>query len=107
MRFYNAKCKRICIENPKPSTIYDLPPCSQIIEPYYFGDAYSKKTYLWLKGLPILMATGIRYDFKPFCGSSKYHKTKDAHYKGVAGTAKERSKTFEGVANAMAAQWGG
>jgi hypothetical protein len=42
---------KICIENPVPSTIFELPKYSQIIQPYYFGDMVQKKTCLWLKGL--------------------------------------------------------
>lgn len=49
MKFLQADCKRIAIENPIPSSVYQMPKCSQIIEPYHFGEPWSKKTCLWLK----------------------------------------------------------
>ena len=107
LKILNAECERIAIENPMPSKIYDLPKCSQIIQPFEFGDPYSKKTYLWLKGLPPLFATGIYMKYKPFIYSGSYKKDHDKFYMGVAKTAKERSKTFKGIAAAMADQWGG
>lgn len=51
MRLYNADCKFICVENPIPSRIYELPEYSQIIQPYEYGHPYSKRTCIWLKGL--------------------------------------------------------
>lgn len=70
MMFYNHSCKHICIENPIPSKIYELPKPDQVIEPYMFGHPFSKKTYLWLKGLPPLMPTSWVYPFKPYIDSS-------------------------------------
>lgn len=46
MQFYNADCPRVAIENPVPSSIFELPECTQIIQPYEFGHPYSKKTCL-------------------------------------------------------------
>ena len=97
---YNADCDRICIENPTPIKIFGLPEPTQIIEPYYFGVPVSKRTCLWLKGLPYLCPTIVvtpRYTFMtypPFNASScKYRQ-------------KNRSKTFEEIAAAMALSWG-
>lgn len=90
-KIYNCECKHICIENPRPLKIYNLPPCSQNIEPYLFGDPYSKRTLLWLKGLPPLFATLICSEFQSW---TKIHSS-----------AKIRSKTFPGIAKAMASQW--
>ena len=59
MRFYNADCNRICIENPTPLKVVGLPRESQVIQPYMFGDPYSKRTLLWLKGLPELKHTNV------------------------------------------------
>lgn len=56
MKIYNADCKRIAIENPTPMKIVGLPPYNQVIHPWQFGHPYSKRTCLWLKGLPIRMA---------------------------------------------------
>lgn len=108
MKFWNADCPRICIENPVPSSVYNLPECTQFVQPYEYGHPYSKKTCLWLKGLPPLKPTEIIADHKPFVSSGSYSKTHDPKYKGASrkgGSAKIRSKTFPGIAKAMAEQW--
>jgi hypothetical protein len=109
MAMLNADCPRIAVENPIPSSIYGLPEYSQIIQPYYFGEPWSKKTCLWLKGLDILQPTDIVTDHKPYCSSGSYSGTHDPKYKGASrkgGSAKSRSKTFWCIARAMADQWG-
>lgn len=108
MQCYNAECEHIAVENPIPSKIYELPKYTQIIQPYMFGEIYSKKTCLWLKGLPKLNATKVIDNPIPYVVSGMYSKTHDAKYKGVSrkgGSAKVRSKTFPGIAQAMAQQW--
>lgn len=108
MAFLTADCKYIAVENPIPSTVYDMPPYSQIIQPYEYGHPYSKKTCLWLKGLPPLIPTDVLTEYKPFISSGSYTKTHDPKYKGASrkgGSAKSRSKTFPGIARAMAIQW--
>jgi len=110
LKFLNANCGHVAIENPIPSSVYDLPQYTQVIQPYEFGDPWSKKTCLWLKGLPPLQPTEIISDHKPFCSSGSYSKNHDPKYKGASrkgGSAKSRSKTFPGIARAMAEQWGG
>lgn len=110
MMFYNAKCEKVAIENPIPSKIFGLPEPTQIIQPYEYGHAYSKKTCLWLKGLPILQPTNILDRYVPFVTSGTYSRTHDAKYSGASrkgGASIMRSKTFTGVARAMAEQWGG
>lgn len=110
MKFYNADCEHICIENPIPSKIYDLPPYTQTIQPFEHGHPYSKKTCLWLKGLPKLQPTNILTKYKPYisCGTSKNKGNKEkAGVSRAGGAAKIRSKTFEGIAKAMSAQWAG
>lgn len=109
MSFYNADCPMIAVENPIPSSVYHLPEYTQVIQPYEYGHPYSKKTCLWLKGLPKLIPTEIVANYKPYCSSGSYSKTHDPKYKGASrkgGSAKSRSKTFEGIALAMAEQWG-
>ena len=109
MRFLEADCPRIAVENPIPSTVYDMPPYTQIIQPYEYGEPWSKKTCLWLKGLPPLQPTAVVDDYKPYCSSGSYSGTHDPKYKGASrkgGSAKSRSKTFPGIAKAMADQWG-
>jgi len=110
MAFLNADCARIAIENPKPLRIIDLPRETQHIQPYQYGEPWSKLTYLWLKGLPPLVPTKIVADYKPFvsCGTSRNKGNSDkAGASRVGGAQKARSKTFEGIAEAMADQWGG
>ena len=108
LKFYNADCPRIAIENPVPMKIVDLPPYSQLIQPYQFGHEYSKKTCLWLKGLPPLFSTEVVWDHLPYVGAG----SKDSHgnpRKFVGRKerdSKNRSKTFTGIAQAMAEQWG-
>lgn len=105
LRFYFANCDRICIENPAPLKCYSLPPYSQIIQPYQFGEKVTKRTCLWLIGLPKLVPTNDVG--RP--GSVKYtRKNGTVHYKCWTQnlhSSKSRSKTFQGVAEAMAHQW--
>ena len=108
MEFLNADCDKICVENPVPMKICDLPPYDQIIQPWQFGHPYSKRTCLWLKGLPKLEPTDIVEKYEPYVNGGNL----DAHgnYRRFKGRnerdQKTRSKTFEGIANAMAEQWG-
>lgn len=108
MKFYNADCGKICIENPVPMKIFGLPPVSQFIQPYQFGHPYIKKTGLWLKGLPLLVPTEIVTDnIVPFISAgSKDRHGNDRKRSGIYRDSKVRSKTFEGIARAMAEQWG-
>lgn len=109
MTIANADCDKIAIENPVGvmSTKWRKP--DQIIEPFEYGDAYEKRTCLWLKGLPNLVPTKIveipdRIKFKS-------GKTMAKWYVEAGNLTKEqralvRSKTFPGIAKAMADQWG-
>jgi len=110
MLFADAKCERIAIENPVGimSSLWRKP--DQIIQPYQFGDAFEKKTCLWLKGLPKLEPTNIveppkRTEFAS--GRSMPTWYTDAWRLKPKERAKLRSKTFEGIAKAMAEQWAG
>ena len=108
MSFLNAKCEHIAIENPIPSAIYRLPMYTQVIQPYEYGEPYSKKTCLWLKSLPKLKPTKILTEYKPYvsCGTSVNKGNRDkAGVSRAGGAAKIRSKTFKGIAAAMAQQW--
>jgi len=100
MELYNANIPLIAIENPVPSKVCGLPDYSQIIQPYYFGDMYQKKTCLWLKNLPPLIW---------FTDCKTVQSTKIAgnwFNKGGKDRQKNRAKTFQGIAEAMAEQWG-
>lgn len=109
MKFLNADCPKICVENPVPLKLVGLPPYTQIIQPYQFGEPWSKRTCLWLKGLPHLVPTEIIADHQPWVNGG----CKDAHgnYRKFQGRKerdpKNRAKTFWGIARAMAEQWGG
>ena len=107
-KFMQANCDKICIENPTPLKIINLPSPTQIIQPYEYGEPYSKRTLLWLKFLPPLKPTKIIKNFTPYIPSncSNFSKGKGGA-KGVANGSKNRSKSFKGIAKAMAAQWGG
>ena len=109
MLFANASCPRIAIENPIGimSTKYRKP--NQIIQPYQFGHKERKSTCLWLKGLPLLIPTLIvepnivKYKNGKGSDSPWHMKTKNLPPKERAAL---RSKTFPGIAKAMAEQWG-
>jgi len=101
LRFWEADCPRICIENPVSSKIYEMPPHSQEMQPWMFGHPVQKKTRLWLKGLPPLKPTNI---VKPVCGC---HEAGTWFMKGGKERQKNRAKTFPGIAQAMAEQWAG
>ena len=115
MRFINANGERIAVENPVGwmNTAYRKP--DQIIHPYFFGDNYKKRTCLWLKNLPKLIPTNMFPEPKPlyYC-RGKIRKGKPIGFtegiRGISGgqaeRAKARSKTFPGIAKAMAEQWG-
>ena len=108
MLFANHACEKIAIENPVGimSTKYRKP--DQIIQPWQFGDAYSKKTCLWLKGLPQLEVTDVVDPGEMITYESGRVMPKwyaDAWKLSPAERSKARSKTFPGIANAMATQW--
>ena len=104
----NADCDRVAVENPTPMKIVNLPPYSQVIQPYEYGHPYSKRTCLWLRGLPPLMPTEIVAHHEPWVNGG----CKDAHgnYRRFQGRRERdplnRIKTFPGIAKAMAEQWG-
>ena len=107
MAMLNADCDRIAVENPIPMSVYMLPKCQQVIQPYMFGDPYSKKTCLWLKGLSPLLPTEILSKYQPFINGGGGRMDRP-NYKGkkFAQGSKSRSETFPGIAKAMAEQWG-
>ena len=103
MLFYHADCPRVAVENPVPSRIYGLPPYTQIIQPWQFGHPFQKKTCLWLRGLPLLMPTEI----VPEINRQSTRVAGNWFNKGGKDRAKNRAKTFPGIAKAMAEQWTG
>ena len=108
MQFYNANCNLVAVENPTPSRIYELPKHSQVIQPYQFGHPFTKRTQLWLKGLPNLVPTEVVEPEKTWCPSGSYSGKHGEKHRGMftKDRAKNRSKTFHGIAVAMAEQRG-
>lgn len=129
--FLQAECDRIAIENPigimsgnyvrhwfpDLAEKYGLPKKpSQIIHPWMFGDNYSKGTCLWLKGLPELVPSATErpeLEWKEWVDTRTGRKKRqpkwffDAFSLSPEERAKVRSKTFQGIARAMAEQWAG
>ena len=100
MALHNANINKICVENPIPSKIFELPKYSQIIQPYEHGHPIQKRTCLWLKNLPKLKPTTI-VDIRQ---STKI--PGNWFNKGGKERQKNRARFFEGIASAMANQWG-
>lgn len=104
MQFYNyMDVKYMAIENPIPLKMWHLPNPTQLVQPYQFGHPYSKATYLWLRNLPELKPTNIITDHVGWTTGGNY---KDGRHDPGVRSAKKRSKTFQGIADAMAMQWG-
>jgi len=91
----NANIPKIAVENPRgiPAKLIRKP--DDVIEPYEFGEPFKKRTYLWLKNLPPLMKTYVQSEYEI---NWTEHVNKDR--------AAARSRTFSGIAHAMAMQWG-
>lgn len=100
VKLLEAPIEKICIENPVPSKVFGLPKYTQIIQPYYFGDPYQKRTCLWLKNLPALLYV------KPKEKPASTKQVGGWFNKGGKDRQKERAKTFPGIANAFADQFG-
>jgi len=108
MKLYDSNIPRIAVENPVGIMSKHFRKPNQYVQPYQFGDTQSKKTGLWLKNLPLLESTEI---VEP-----KFYISKDGrrdpiwHFESLGmkplERMKHRSKTFQGIANAMAEQWG-
>lgn len=101
----NAPIEKIAVENPIQSKVYEIPKYTQIIQPYQFGHPFSKKTCLWLKNLPMLRPTKILTNYTQFVSSGSACR-KGINSRDMVMGGKARSKTFTGIAKAMAEQWG-
>ena len=91
-----AEIPRIALENPVSVISTKIRKPEQIIQPYYFGQPFKKTTCLWLKGLPLLKPTNNLGGGKQVCWKEPPHPDR----------WKRRSRTYQGIANAMADQWG-
>ena len=113
LKFLNADCDRIAVENPVSSSVFEMPRHTQEIQPYQFNDdgthPYTKKTRLWLRGLPMLVPTtpGCK-PAGPYVPAGTGRKNREKYGAAKRGEdAKNRAKTFSGIARAMAEQWAG
>ena len=111
----DAPIPRIALENPVSVISSEIRKPDQIIQPYEYGDSASKKTCLWIKNLPYLVPTDIvdQGEFMEWTGRDGKKKKQPMWYFKALSQAKTteqrrtlRSKTFMGIANAMAEQWG-
>lgn len=111
-KFLFADCEKIVVENPPPMKRFNLPKYSQLVRPWMFGESNNKPICLWLKGVQELSATNIvekdrdmvRWVYKKTGkkkSCSKWYNTNTNRH------SQHRSKTFIGIAEAMAEQWGG
>ncbi len=101
--------KYIALENPVSVISTHIRKPDQIIQPFLFGDEYSKRTCLWLKNLPLLTPTKIvgKGEFITFSSGRKMPKWyAEAYKKPSEERSRIRSKTFPGIVEAMADQWG-
>jgi len=92
----NAPIAQICLENPIGIISTRIRKPDQIIQPWMFGHGETKATCLWLKGMPLLKATQIVTGREP-----RIHYMAPSPHR-----SRDRSRTYQGVAEAMAAQWG-
>jgi hypothetical protein len=104
MKIANADIPKIAIENPVGYLNRNWRTHDQIIHPCYFGDPESKRTCLWLKGLPKLIPTN-KVEANIYGYYKKAGKTKPIYFTAWQKRQKLRSKTFPGIAKAMAHQW--
>ena len=104
MSLHDYDIPKICVENPIPHKHGKLPKYTQIIQPYEFGHMERKSTCLWLKNLPKLTPTN---NVKDEMDKLPKKEQQRIHYMSPGkNRSMERSKTFTGIANAMADQWG-
>ena len=101
LKLLNAPIEKICVENPTPSKIFELPPHTQVIQPFEHGHPFQKRTLLWLKNLSIIKPTNLINERESTTNAEWFNR-------GSVGVKRQirRSKTFQGIADAMADQWG-
>ena len=93
MDLLNAPIYYVAVENPLPLSMMQLPDPTQVIQPYIYGDPYTKRTLLWLRNLPALQPTNLV--------------TPVGSWVAINRKKSVRSKTFPGIAQAMVEQWSG
>jgi hypothetical protein len=104
LKLWTAPIKKIALENPVPHGHAVLPPYTQTIQPYQFGHMETKRTCLWLTNLPPLQDTN---NVKAATMALPYAQRAKIHYASPGkNRSSERSRTYQGIADAMASQWG-
>lgn len=113
LKILNADCPRVAIENPVSSRVFEMPPHTQEIQPYQFDPdnlhPWTKKTRLWIRGdlKPLEPTTPDKKPVGPYCPAGTGRKNREKYGAAKRGEdAKNRAKTFPGIAQAMADQWG-
>lgn len=109
-RILKADCACVAVENPVPMKCWGLPGYDQIIQPYEFGEPWRKRTCLWLRGLPRLKPTDVVEPKGLWVGSTSGRRDLSVYSRYELRSKRdprERSKTFPGIAKAMAQQWAG
>jgi len=106
MELWNADIPQIVIENPTPFKIANLPEPTQVIQPFEYGDPYTKRTLLWIKGLTPLEPTNIVEPLGSWLPSNATGFRKGQKSQKGFSKAGDYSLTFEGIADAMGEQWG-
>jgi hypothetical protein len=103
-KLWNANIPKICLENPIPHKYAELPQYSQIIHPCMFGHMEQKPTCLWLNGLPKLIETdNVKEEMLKLPANVRQR----VHYMPPSEhRARDRAVTYQGIADAMADQWG-
>ena len=111
LKFLNADCPKIAVENPVSSSVFKMPSHTQEAQPYqYYGEMhpYTKKTRLWLKGLPCLKPVESVMPIGPYVPAGTSRKDRSKYGSAKRGDdAKNRAKLLPGIARAMAEQWAG
>ena len=102
LKLLNANIPKICVENPVPANASKLPKYSQTIQPYEFGHDHSKRTCLWLRNLPKITPT--KHVELTYITTKNGHVFTRGWYE-MGRNSTDRSRTFQGIADAMAAQW--
>ncbi len=107
LKLWKAPIKSVAIENPIPHKYADLPRYCQKVQPHWFGDKMTKATCLWLRGLPPLFATACMADTgERYIGRNGRSNGSSWYQLATGRKGHERSRTFPGIAAAMASQWG-
>lgn len=107
LAIWNVKCDRVVIENPIGWLNTNWKKPKQRVHPYHFGDPWTKETCFWIRGLPALFPTNIVKPVGNWVKPGNYRPHRKFHNvpEGGKNNPKERSKTFPGIAQAMATQW--